>query len=422
MRRAKKGRFVAVMVLDLNNFKELNDTLGHVAGDRVLEETARRLTEALPSEVTVARLGGDEFAVILPDLPATNAYQEHAETIRESLATAIEFNNMRIPISYCAGVAIWPRDGDNSAELLIAADLALYAAKDDLLGTIIEFTPSLKDASERRSKMLAAARKALEEDRIVPFYQPKIDLRTGKIMGWEALLRIRGENLHILLPAEISAAFSDADITVQLTDRMFARVFADIALWRAAGIDAGRIAVNVSAGDFRQSGLADRLRFHAEANRLSLSQIDIEVTETVLIGELGAEVSRMLQELRSLGVMVALDDFGTGYASLTHLQQFPVDVIKIDKSFIDQIDEMDPKATAVIDAVIQMARRLGMQTVAEGIETAEQCRYLRARNCTIGQGFFFSQPVAAEKVPALLSFRTHNPWELGGALRPQSLN
>src|SRR5690606_13020270 len=154
----KKGRFVDVMVLDLNNFTELNDTLGDVFGDRVLEETVRRLTEALPSEVTVARLGGDEFADILPDLHATSAYQDQAETIRESLATAIEFNNMRIPISYCAGVAIWPRDGDNSAELLIAADLALYAAKDDLPGTIIEFTPSLKDASERRSKMLAAAR------------------------------------------------------------------------------------------------------------------------------------------------------------------------------------------------------------------------------------------------------------------------
>src|SRR5690606_34316012 len=164
----------------------------------------------------------------------------------------------------------------DSAELLIAADLALYAAKDDLPGTIIEFTPSLKDASERRSKMLAAARQALEEDRIVPFYQPKIDLRTGRIMGWEALLRIRGENLHILPPAEISAAFSDADITVQLTDRMLARVFADIARWRSAGIDAGRIAVNVSAGDFRQSGLAERLKFHAEANQQSLSQIDIE--------------------------------------------------------------------------------------------------------------------------------------------------
>jgi len=409
----QSGRFVAVMVLDLNNFKELNDTLGHVAGDRVLEETARRLTEALPGEVTVARLGGDEFAVILPDLPEADAYKDHVDKIRESLGKPIEFRNMRVPISYCAGVAIWPRDSDDPAELLIAADLALYAAKEELPGTILEFTPSLKDASDRRSGMLTAARQALEEDRVVPFYQPKIDFRTGRIMGWEALLRIRGENLHILPPSEIAAAFSDADITVQLTDRMFARVFADIARWRQAGIDPGRIAVNVSAGDFRQSGLAERLKFHAEANQQSLSQIDIEVTETVLIGELGPEVSRMLEELRTLGVMVALDDFGTGYASLSHLQQFPVDVIKIDKSFIEQIDEKDPKATAVIDAVIQMARRLGMQTVAEGIETPEECRYLRARNCTIGQGFLFSRPVAADEVPSLLASK-------GGALLPQS--
>ncbi|NRC56279.1 EAL domain-containing protein [Neoaquamicrobium sediminum] len=285
-------------------------------------------------------------------------------------------------------------------------------------GTVLEFTPSLKGAAERRSNMLKLARQALEEDRIIPFYQPKIDLRTGRVMGWEALLRIRSLNNEILPPSEIAAAFLDSEIAVQLTDRMFARVFSDLADWQAAGINPGRIAVNVSAADFRQNALADRLQSHPNVAGQSLSAIDIEVTETVLIGQLGPEVSRMLRELRTLGVMVALDDFGTGYASLTHLQEFPVDVIKIDRSFIERIDASDPKATAVIDAVLQMAKRLGMQTVAEGIETVEQARYLRARGCSIGQGYLFDRPLPAADVPRTLSAQSKGQWEFLRLHRP----
>lgn len=405
----QSGQCVALIVLDLNSFKELNDTLGHAAGDRVLEQTAERLVSSVPPDATVARLGGDEFAILLPSLLTPDAYAEHVARISENLSEPFTFGDLRIPVNYCAGVAVWPRDGEPS-ELLIAADLALYAAKAQLPGSIVEFTPTLKGASERRSKMLAAARQALEQDRVIPFYQPKIDLQTGVIMGWEALLRIRGEDERIMPPSELEAAFTDPEITVKLTDRMFTRVFADVAEWKAKGVDAGRIAVNVSAGDFRQNGLADRLRTAAGAAGQSLSSIDIEVTETVLIGQLGPEVSRMLQELRALGVMVALDDFGTGYASLTHLQQFPVDVIKIDRSFIERIDAGEPKATAVIDAMLQMARRLGMQTVAEGIETRNQAQYLRARGCTIGQGFLFSRPVPASEVPTIMTGGASARW------------
>ncbi|MEF2553447.1 EAL domain-containing protein [Aurantimonas sp. A2-1-M11] len=410
-------RSVALVVLDLNSFKELNDTLGHAAGDKVLEETARRLSDSIPEGATVARLGGDEFAVILPDLLSTERHRDVVHLILEHLVAPIVFDEMHIPISYCVGVAIWPRDADDPGELLIAADLALYASKAEMPGSIREFSPSLKDASQRRSRMLTVARAALAEDRIEPFYQPKIDLHTGLIMGWEALLRIRGKRGEILPPAEIEAAFSDADITVRLTDRMFSGVFSDLARWQSQGMVPGRIAVNISAGDFRRHDLAERLQSHAHAHGQSLSEIDIEVTETVLIGQLGPEVSRMLQQLRALGVMVALDDFGTGYASLSHLQQFPVDVIKIDRSFIERIDETDPPATAVIDAVLQMARVLGLQTVAEGVETTDQARYLRAHGCTIGQGYLFSRAVAASEVPTILSSQSFDRWEFG-SLRP----
>ncbi|MBI1620806.1 EAL domain-containing protein [Aquamicrobium sp. cd-1] len=408
----QSGGSVALIVLDLNNFKELNDTLGHAAGDRVLEQTAQRLLESLPHTASVARLGGDEFAIILPELSEPDAYAGPMSYVSTAMEEPFLVGDTRVPVNFSAGVALWPRDGEDPAELLIAADLALYSAKEEMPGTFMEFTPTLRGASERRSQMLFLARQALEQDSIVPFYQPKIDLRTGRVMGWEALLRICSADGTILPPSEIQAAFSDSEVAVRLTERMFARVFADLANWRAVGIDPGRIAVNLSAADFRGPDLASRLQAHAEATEQGLSAIDIEVTETVLIGQLGPEVSRMLQELRKMGVMVALDDFGTGYASLTHLQEFPVDVIKIDKSFIERIDENNPKATAVIDAVLEMAMRLGMQTVAEGIETMEQARYLRARGCTMGQGYFFDRPLPACEVPRALSSETKGQWEV----------
>jgi diguanylate cyclase (GGDEF)-like protein len=400
-----------LVTIDLNDFKGLNDRLGHAAGDSLLEETAKRLVNSVPIDATVARLGGDEFAIILPDLASVDAYRASTVALANNLKASTTIDGMRVPISFCAGVSIWPRDGRDPGELLIAADLALYAAKGELPGTIKEFVPSLREASELRSRMLEIARSALDANHILPFYQPKVDLQNGRIMGWEALLRVQSADGNILSPAQIEAAFADADISVKLTDRMLERVFADIAQWRARGIDPGRIAVNVSASDFRLQGLASRLQAHAQSSGQSLANIDIEVTEGVLIGQLGPEVSRMLEELRTMGVMVALDDFGTGYASLTHLQQFPVDVIKIDKSFVDRLEVDDAKATAVVDAVLQMAKRLNMQTVAEGVETKEQARYLRARACTIGQGYFFSRPIAASAVPTLMASQPFESWE-----------
>jgi diguanylate cyclase (GGDEF)-like protein/PAS domain S-box-containing protein len=405
----RSGRSVALVVLDLNGFKALNDSMGHAAGDAVLEQTAHRLSSRLPYSATVARLGGDEFALILPDLADPKAYAAPLAEILKTLDEPCSYGDLAIPVSFSAGVAIWPVDGDDPAELLVAADLALYAAKSEMPGTVLEFTPAMKGAAEARSRMLATARLALKEDSIVPFYQPKIDLATNRVNGWEALLRIRGDEGRILPPSEIAAAFGDAELAVQLTDRMLSLIFADLADWRAAGVEPGRIAVNVAAADFRQNDLATRLAAHANAAGQSLSSIDIEVTETVLIGQLGPDVSRMLQALRDLGVAVALDDFGTGYASLTHLQQFPVDVIKIDRSFVERIDATDAKATAVVDAVLDMARRLGMATVAEGIETSQQADYLRSAGCALGQGYLYSRPVPAIEVPRLMALGANIP-------------
>lgn len=407
-----RGHYVALIVLDLNEFKLLNDTLGHSAGDKVLVEAAQRLRRVLPEGSTLARLGGDEFAIVLLE-SAPDDYKEVMSDLSRSLAAPVEFGAMNLSVGYSAGVAIWPLHGDDLDELLIAADLALYEAKNGMPGTIREFEPSMREASEQRSRMLSLARSALDSDRIVPFYQPKIELRTGQIVGWEALLRVRSEDEDLLLPpSTIAAAFGDAGLSIELTDRMFERVFADLAHWRAAGVVPGRIAINLSEQDFRYHDLIQRLRAKLGDTEDDFSFLDVEVTETVLVSQGAAEITRTLSKLRSLGVQVALDDFGTGYASLTHLQQFPVDGIKIDRSFIERINENDPKATAVIDAVLQMSRRLGMLSIAEGIETVQQARYLHARGCTIGQGYFFSKAVPSHEVASLLGCASNLRWAI----------
>lgn len=401
-----QGTSVALALLDLNGFKEINDSLGHPAGDQMLREVGQRLLKMAGPEVTVARLGGDEFAILVSDASTSVGYKNELEAITRAFDQPFETRGIRLPVSHCTGVAIWPRDAEGADELLIAADLALYAAKGELPGTMLEFSPSLKAEADQRSQMLLTARSALSENRIVAVYQPKVDLHTGLTDGWEALLRIRGTDGNLLPPAAIKAAFDDAELAVQLTDRMLSCVFADLSQWRAAGLDPGRIAVNLSAADFRHRDLASELHAQAGATGQNLSGIDIEVTETVLVGDLGPEVARMLERLRSLGVRVALDDFGTGYASLTHLQQFPVDVLKIDKSFVDRIRGDGSKETVVIDAVIQMARQLGLATVAEGVETELQESYLRARGCTQAQGYLFSPPVTADEVAKVMRLLT----------------
>ncbi|WP_062225791.1 putative bifunctional diguanylate cyclase/phosphodiesterase [Aureimonas frigidaquae] len=406
-RAERSGGAVALIVLDVNSFKEINDTLGHRGGDEVLIRLSERLQAHLLPSCTVARLGGDEFAVILPNLADAQAFHPLVDILAAQLADTITVDSLIVPISVSAGIAVWPRDATDPDTLLTAADLALYDAKTDAPGTFREYTPVLRTALERRMGMLAAARRGLAERRILAYYQPKVELETGRIMGWEALLRMVGEDGSIRSPADIEAAFCDAEITVSLTDAMLAQVFADMAHWRDAGLDVGRVAINLSAGDFRKQTLANRIRRCAARYGQSLSALDLEVTEGVLIGQLGPDVSRMLEELRAEGVLVALDDFGTGYASLTHLQRFPVDVIKIDKTFIDRIGGPDPKASAVTDAILDMAQRLQMQTVAEGIETVEQAVYLRERGCTIGQGYLFSRPMPATQVPIFLS--NHRP-------------
>lgn len=393
---------VGLILLDVDQFKAANDSLGHHGGDALLCEIAARLTLAAPSTATVARLGGDEFGIILPGWTTADDTARTVEDLLARTGDTMAYEGRQIEISLSAGVAVAGEHGATSEALLRSADLALYEAKSQGLGRISVFRPWMRAGVEREKKMLADARSALRADRIVPFYQPKVCLRTGACAGFEALLRWHDDQgLHS--PAAIGAALADPDLSVQITERMLDRVIADMRAWSSSGLSFGRIAINGSAGDFRQGDFAARILDRLTWAGLPPSVLELEVTETVFLGQIADNVSAALNSLSRAGVSIALDDFGTGYAALTHLQQFPVDTIKIDRAFVSNLGVVDTQDAAIVGAVIDLARNLGIHTVAEGIETPEQFTHLVAKQCDFGQGYLFGHPMAAEQVKKVIA-------------------
>lgn len=396
-----RGGHVGLVVLDVDRFKTINDNFGHDTGDALLREIAVRLVHRGPKSSTIARLGGDEFAIILPGVEDHRSWRDAVEKLLADVTGAMFHDEREVQISLSAGAAFAFADGETPEELHKSADLALYAAKSEGLGRVSFFVPELREAAEREKQMLADARIALQEDRIIPFYQPKVCLRTGRLTGFEALLRwqhMRG----LRPPAAINAAFEDTGISVQLTNRMLDRVIADMERWRGDGIEFGRVAVNGSPGDFRHGDFAERILDRLRRADLDPSVIELEVTESVFLGQLAEKVSKTLETLSSAGVMIALDDFGTGYASLTHLKQFPVNALKIDRSFVSRLGAQDTEDAAIVGAVIDLAKNLRIETVAEGIETQAQLARLMEKGCDQGQGFLFARPMVASQVDDLV--------------------
>jgi len=402
----RQRRHVALIVLDVDHFKSVNDAMGHAAGDALLKEIGARLVAALPEDGTVARLGGDEFAIILPGLRADEARIEAIEALLHGVDRPMTLDDRLINTSISAGAAIWPDDGRDAESLLKSADLALYAAKAQGGGTIRPFVPAMRQGVERRVTMMTEARSALKDGQVFPFYQPKVRLGTGEVVGFEALLRWRHPRRGMQPPGAIRAALEDNELAARLTDRMIDQVFADMRGWLQSGVTFGKIAINGAPADFLRGAFGERLLDKLERFELSPSLVELEVTESVFLGQLAESVERTLTMLSAAGTTIALDDFGTGFASLSHLKQFPVDVIKIDRSFVSRLtDADDEEDAAIVGAVLNLAHNLDIMTVAEGIETRAQAAYLRRRGCDLGQGYLFSRAVPAARVPGLLGNR-----------------
>lgn len=331
---------------------------------------------------------------MLPALHAEGALLEAGRRILSGFLDPVKVEDEKVQISLGIGTALWPRDALRPQDLRKCADLALYAAKADHPGSIRAFEPALLLAMEQRLAMLEKARCALAEHRIQPYYQPKINLRTGRRVGVEALLRWTDAQGEVRLPAEIAAALDDAELAPKITSRMLDRIMLDCQYWQSRGVTVGKVAFNVSGSDFARGDFAERFLARLAEAGLPPTRFEIEITESVFLGQLAGRVGAALITLRAAGVTVALDDFGTGYASLTHIHEFPVDVLKIDRSFVSRLPQADTASAVIVDAVLQMARGLGITTVAEGIETKEQESYLRSKGCDLGQGYLYGRAAA----------------------------
>jgi diguanylate cyclase (GGDEF)-like protein/PAS domain S-box-containing protein len=393
---ARAGTEVALLLIDLDNFKQINDTLGHQAGDQALTAFALRIGSLIPADGMLARIGGDEFGAILP-LANVAAAMHIANRISDALQRPIPLDERSVDLRASIGVGVFPQHGECLTDLVQSADIALYAAKSAGRSVVRTFESTMRAEMQRKLSSLNQARDAIAKDWIEPFYQPKIELATGRTVGFEALLRWRHPWAGIQTPDTIACAFDDPELAGLIGEAMTERVLTDLRCWLDRGAPVGRIAINASAAEFRNPRYAERLLERLVAYGLSASSLELEITETAFLGDRVDKVLATLELLRGAGMLVALDDFGTGFSSLAHLRQFPVDVIKIDRSFVSGI-EAGGENRAIVEAVLHLGKTLGMTTVAEGIETTAQAEFVRAHHCTLGQGFLLGKPIPAADI------------------------
>ncbi|MFC3712996.1 putative bifunctional diguanylate cyclase/phosphodiesterase [Sphingoaurantiacus capsulatus] len=394
---------VGLVLLGIDNFKAIKDAWGIAATEALLQAFGDQLIRLVPPGSLVGRVGDDEFAILLPRLSADEATLAAVSTIGAALIPSFAFEGAAIDCTASVGGAFAPSDGNDAATLWRSADLALQDARAAGRGLTRVFRADLRTSIEQRASMILTARDAITDDRIVPFYQVKVDLKTCAIVGFEALLRWHHHRHGLQPPKAIDAAFDDMELAARLTDRMIDRVIADARGWLDRGIDFRRIAINGSAPDFVRGDFAERLLDRLHQANLPPTRFELEVTESVFIGQIADNVGRILTTLSKAGTTIALDDFGTGYASLSHIKQFPVDTLKIDQSFISARAADDLDDLAIVRAVIGLGQSLGISTVAEGVESLAQANLLRREGCDVGQGYLFGRAVAAARVPDVIA-------------------
>jgi diguanylate cyclase (GGDEF)-like protein len=402
----RDGSGVAVILIDIDHFKQINDSLGHDAGDAVLCAFASRLRDVVREGDTAARLGGDEFGIILTCVKAQKHLAAIVESLNMRLREKLEYNGRLIECRASIGVAIYGEHARTAEALVKCGDLALGVAK-ATRGCAVDFHPDMETNFESEMNMTALARCAIRENRVFPYYQPKIDLITGELAGFEALLRWDQSTGRLGLPHMIAPAFLDTELSLTIGDRMMNLILDDMQRWVADGLNFGQIALNTCAGDFAANDFAERLLAALKVRGLSPRRIEVEVTESVFLDRGSHYVLRALTTLAKRGVRIALDDFGTGFASLTHLKKFPVHVLKIDQTFVSGLGKSTDDA-AIIRALIGLGSSLGMETVAEGIETHEQAAFVKSCGCTLGQGYLYGSARPAADVGDLVKRMTRN--------------
>jgi diguanylate cyclase (GGDEF)-like protein len=392
---------LAVLFLDLDEFKLINDSLGHLAGDALLRLSAQRVATCLRKSDTGARLGGDEFAILLTNLSDEADAGHVAEKVLALLREPVSLKGREHLITASVGIAVFPRDAASSEELLKHADMAMYAAKSGGRDRYTFFTPGQNGAVLERAARESRLRSALDSRELALFYQPVIDATRGRVVGAEALIRWRHPELGLMLPGQFLGIAEESQLIVSIGEWVLRTACEQAARWQKGGHEGFRIAVNVSSHQFQSGQFVAMVRDALRDTRLRPDSLELEITERSLLSG-GQRTLAQFAMLRGLGVRMAIDDFGTGYSALAYLKQLPVDVLKIDQSFVRAV-ATDPADATITSTIVQMARALNLTTIAEGVETTEQMQLLASYGCNRMQGHLFSQAIEPELLERLLS-------------------
>jgi diguanylate cyclase (GGDEF)-like protein len=396
LRAERSGRGVALIYIDLDDFKKVNDTLGHSAGDEVLRMAADRITRSVRNVDTAARVGGDEFAVIAPNLNDVVDAEPIAQRILEAMSAPMEVQGQDVMTTASIGISIFPADSEDGAELLRDADVAMYRSKNNGGNSIEFFTPEMNERATRRIKIESQLRHALEGEEFEVYYQPIVSLPEGRMVGVEALLRWRNSELGVVSPVEFIPVAESTGIIVPIGAWVLETACRQVKEWQDAGWSELRVAVNLSPREVDRGDAIKSISNALSRSGLLAQFLEIEVTERVLLEDV-ERAGSTFREIKELGVRLCIDDFGTGYSSLSYLRNYPFDVLKIDRAFVHDATRHD-SGVSLLRAIISMADSLGLEVIAEGVETEEQVGLLSDLGCGFAQGYHFCAPLSASRI------------------------
>ncbi len=400
----KSNRTIGLFYIDIDHFKDINDTFGHLAGDAALETVAQRLTAALPADSVIGRLAGDEFAVIVDKLHDgvvnRDALDKFARCLLDQLAEPFNVQGNEVFMTASMGIALYPKDAPNVIDLIRNADAALYHSKKAGGNVHSYYMPEMNEAAVERLMTKSKLKRAFERDELLVHYQPKYNLQTGEVFGAEALVRWELPERGIILPSDFIPIAEETNLIIEIGEWVLDRVCEDFRYWQRSVSSVGRVSVNLSLKQLRQPNFINRITAILRSYEVSPTSLELEITETTLM-ENPPRTIKILNELYSLGLHLAIDDFGTGYSSLSALQQFPISTLKIDKSFVQDIAVNADDAT-IVGTIIHMGQSLQMDVVAEGVETEDQLAYLQSLDCTFVQGLLFGDPMSSDNYLELL--------------------
>ena len=404
-RARRAGKPLCLFYVDVDFFKEINDTFGHLAGDTTLETVAERLAAASPEDSIIGRLAGDEFAVIVndlgPDVAGTAATDKLAQSMLDRLADPFFVQGHEVFMTASMGIAYYPKDAPNVIDLIRNADAALYTAKKSGGNVFKYYAPQMNEAAVERLMTKSRLRRAFERDELLVRYQPKYNLETGQIFGAEALVRWELPDRGMILPSDFIPLAEETNLIIEIGEWVLDKVCEDFRYWQKSLASAGRVSVNFSLKQLRQANFIDRISSIMRGHEVSPTSLELEITETTLM-ENPDRTIKLLDQLYALGLHLAIDDFGTGYSSLSALQQFPISTLKIDKSFVRDV-AISPDDATIVGTIVQMGRNLNMDVVAEGVESEEQLNVLQRLGCTYVQGLLFGDPMSADNYQELLN-------------------